>query len=129
MCNRYSVKTMRPHSLWVMAANPPPPIAVIADHRGHSLTEPLVQSFSGCVSGSSWCLFFCFCFFPKYAYSGPSSESLFSPGTCSHVPLALRKTALVAQRHHSHNECPRRDGPFLRRVLTHGFVTVGRTPK
>lgn len=36
-------------------------------------------------------------FFPKFAHPGPNSESLFSPGTHSPVPLGLRKTALVAQ--------------------------------
>lgn len=42
-------------------------------------------------------VFILFLFFPKCAHPGPNSESLFSRGTHSHVPLGLRKTALVAQ--------------------------------
>lgn len=66
---------------------PSPPIAVIADHMGHSLTEHLVQS-------SFWMLiwilmvFILFLFFPKCAYPGSKSESLFSPGT--HFSCAIR---------------------------------------
>lgn len=88
---------MWPHSWWVMAVTclPPPPIAVVADHMGHSLTEPLVHlSFWMHV----WILmaFILFLFFPKCAHPGLNSESLFSSGTHSHEPLGLRKTALVA---------------------------------